>query len=236
MEEIWKNIPKFNGYKISNCGRVKNTNNKILKPFDNGNGYKQVHLMKNGKRYVKYVHRLVAECFIANPNNLPQVNHINFNKSNNQVDNLEWVTNQENNNHYIKSEFAKNVNIKRGQILASKYYKLYVKPIEEDIVNMYNKKYTMYEIAKKYKVGNSMVCRVLKNNGIKFRTTKRDIYCYKNNKLIEIFTSYNDIVKFLRNNQNIKGKDSTIKSEIKDAITMRRNNNKKYGYLWIAKV
>lgn len=62
--------------------------------------YIHVCLKKNGKRYTKDVHRLVAETFIPNPKNLPQVNHKNFDRRDNRVENLEWVTPEENNLHY----------------------------------------------------------------------------------------------------------------------------------------
>ena len=69
---------------------------KILTPIDNGRGYMKVELKHNGKKRKAYVHRLVAEAFIENPNNKPFVNHIDNNPSNNFVDNLEWCTHQEN--------------------------------------------------------------------------------------------------------------------------------------------
>lgn len=97
MKEIWKDVNGCNGlYQVSNEGRVKSmnynhTNNeKILKQCTVNGGYKQVVLFYNSKRKRKMVHRLVAEAFISNPLNLPQVNHKDENKENNCVDNLEW--------------------------------------------------------------------------------------------------------------------------------------------------
>lgn len=72
---------------------------KMARIMDNGHGYKQVQIMRNNKRYTKYVHRLVAECFIENPNNEPEVNHKDGNKANNKVENLEWCTRSENQKH-----------------------------------------------------------------------------------------------------------------------------------------
>lgn len=74
---------------------------------DNGHGYKQVQIMRNNKRYTKYVHRLVAECFIDNPNNLPEVNHKDGNKANNAVDNLEWCNRSQNQRHAYKTGLIK---------------------------------------------------------------------------------------------------------------------------------
>lgn len=94
MEEIWKDVVGYEGlYKISNLGRVYSLKTgKNLKQIDNGRGYLQVGLWKNGKRFCHKVHRLVAEAFIPNPNNLEEVNHKNEIKTDNRVENLEWCT------------------------------------------------------------------------------------------------------------------------------------------------
>lgn len=106
MEEIWKDIKDFEGlYQISNLGRVKSLNynrtgkEKILSLLDNGSGYFKVCLCSNGKVKQLYVHRLVAEAFIPNPNNLPEVNHKSEIKSQNNVENLEWCTAKYNMNY-----------------------------------------------------------------------------------------------------------------------------------------
>lgn len=77
-------------YQVSNLGRIQNSRGRILK-FDYSNkGYACVHLCKDGKSKKFRVHRLVAQAFIPNPDALPEVNHINFDKSDNNVSNLEW--------------------------------------------------------------------------------------------------------------------------------------------------
>ena len=94
MQEIWKDIPNYEGlYQVSNLGRVKSLfkYKKILKPRPR-NGYLRVSLTKNNKSTNYAVHRLVAQAFISNPNNLPEINHKDENKQNNCVDNLEFCT------------------------------------------------------------------------------------------------------------------------------------------------
>lgn len=93
--EIYKKIKEFPNYSISNLGNVRNDKTKrILKFYTKPSGYKQVQLGR--KTIPQYVHRLVAKAFIPNLDNKPQVNHINGNKGDNKVENLEWVTAREN--------------------------------------------------------------------------------------------------------------------------------------------
>lgn len=115
MSEIWKDIPGFEGlYQVSNLGRVKSlprqiwngkgyfiSKEKILHPNTLAKGYFQVELKKNKQRCSLQVHRLVAMTFIKNPNpeDLIQVNHLNGNKQDNRVENLEWSNNSLNQKH-----------------------------------------------------------------------------------------------------------------------------------------
>lgn len=101
MKEIWKDVKGFEGlYMISNLGRIKHYSNKnkwkILKQTNKKGSYFKIVLKCKDYTKSTRIHRLVAEAFIPNPNNLPQVNHIDMNKQNNKVDNLEWVTPKEN--------------------------------------------------------------------------------------------------------------------------------------------
>ena len=95
--EIWKPVVGFEGlYEVSNFGRVKSlkrntATDRLLKPH-NTKKYLQVCLCKNGVKADKLIHRLVAEAFIPNPDNLPEVNHKDENKLNNAVSNLEWIS------------------------------------------------------------------------------------------------------------------------------------------------
>lgn len=102
-KEIRKDIKGYEGvYKISNFGRVKSLKfgkERILKLCVSNNGYLVVNLCKNNKYRSHYVHRLVVEAFIPNPENKPEVNHINEDKINNMISNLEWCTRKYNLNY-----------------------------------------------------------------------------------------------------------------------------------------
>ena len=129
MKEIWKDICGFEGYyQISNMGRVqsldrcvianKHGGTKLLKGklmkltrakgrVSSDSKYLVVNLRKEGKNKVCEVHRLVAEAFISNPNNLPVPNHIDGNKENNCIQNLEWTSYSENNKHALDTGLRK---------------------------------------------------------------------------------------------------------------------------------
>lgn len=110
MEEIWKDIEGYEGiYQVSNLGRVKGLERydsnghllkeKILKTSINRDGYEKVSIQKNAKKKTYKIHRLVAIAFIPNVENKKEVNHIDGNKLNNRVNNLEWCTKEENERH-----------------------------------------------------------------------------------------------------------------------------------------
>lgn len=108
-EEEWKDIQGYEGlYQVSNLGNVKSLlNNRLLKPGKHSKGYLVVILCKNKKHKPFYVHRLVAQTFLENKDKCNQVNHIDGDKSNNNVCNLEWCNDYENKCHAYKNGLRK---------------------------------------------------------------------------------------------------------------------------------
>lgn len=107
MKEIFKPVPEFEMYEVSNLGRIKSfalyPDGRILKPSVTRDGYLRTALTKDSKVKHLSIHRLVALAFIPNPENKPEVNHINGIKTDNIVDNLEWSTSSENQLHAFKT-------------------------------------------------------------------------------------------------------------------------------------
>lgn len=136
-QEIWKDVVGYEGrYKVSNKGDVFSVERKdsrgikcggrTLRPVCDSYGYHCLNLSKNGVTKQKRVHRIVLEAFVPNPNNYPEVNHRDEDKTNNNVENLEWCTSKHNNNHgtrieriaQAQSKKVKAINIKTGEVLA----------------------------------------------------------------------------------------------------------------------
>lgn len=162
MIEVWKDIKDYEGlYQISNLGRVKSLkyrkSNKERILILNGaakHGYYMVGLCKNHKRKYVTVHRLVAEAFIPNPDNKPQINHKDENRRNNCVDNLEWVTAKENLNYGSHNE---KMTYTMHKVLSNQ-----VLCVETGLV--YN---SMKEAARKTGISVSGICLACKNHPIK---------------------------------------------------------------------
>ena len=167
-DEIWKDIKDYEGlYQISNYGNVKSLpkerrnrrgiyiqKEKLLSLTNTSTGYKKVELVKDGKRKGFKVHRLVAQAFIPNPDEKPQVNHIDGDKTNNYVDNLEWATASENSIHAYNT----GLNSNKKELN------------ENEIVSMYMNGITKEDIAKQYGVSNAVIKRILKENAVTLRT------------------------------------------------------------------
>ena len=103
MQEIWKDIEGYEGlYQVSSLGSIRNKKMNLKQSYDR-NKYRVITLCKNGIQKKYRVNRIVAIAFIPNNYNKAQVNHIDGNKENNCVNNLEWVTNKENMDHALKT-------------------------------------------------------------------------------------------------------------------------------------
>lgn len=158
-QEIWAFHPKYNRYLISNTGKVKNIiTGKISKATPNkSHGYISVTLISNeNKREINMVHRLVAETFLAYlNNNFYEVNHIDCNKSNNTLENLEWTTRRENIKHAVKN---KRFLSRKGEKSPS------CKFTDKDILimrEMKNNKIKLKDIAKKFNTSITYVCTLI---------------------------------------------------------------------------
>lgn len=173
VEEIWLPINGFEkSYEVSNQGRVKSLNRivpkscltletmnikeRILKPGIDKKGYLRIVLCSNGKMYTKKVHRLVAIHFIPNPDNLPEVNHIDTVKINNWVENLEWCTTQSNIAHAVSNGL---------------YSNRYQKFTDEIIAEVYKSRDKYSDIAKQYKISIPTILDI-KNGTRYFHKTK----------------------------------------------------------------
>ena len=108
MQTEWRKSESCPFFLASSAGEIMVADTgKLARIMDNGHGYKQVQIMRNNKRYTRYVHRLVAECYLNNPENLPEINHKDGNKANNAVDNLEWCNRSQNQRHAYKTGLIK---------------------------------------------------------------------------------------------------------------------------------
>lgn len=174
--EIWKDILEFeNTYQVSNLGNVKSKKtNKILSINKNKNGYCSICLFKNGKVVRKYIHRLVAQTFVLNPDNKTDVNHIDGIKSNNTIQNLQWVTKSENTKHAVKNNLIKYKSGENHHF--SKLNKQKVTEIREKYNNLNISK---EELSKEYNLNYATIWKIIEN------------LSWKDNNYIKRKTSWN---------------------------------------------
>lgn len=163
-EEVYKEIDGFKLYLVSNYGNILSNNNykrsgpRILKPIVQADGYLHFTLCKNKKKYQMPAHRIVAQTFISNPNDKPYINHINGNKMDNRVENLEWVTSSENTQHAFKIGLMKSPKYylgKKGELHPNSK-KLRVTDYKGEIVGIY---YGSAEAARELNISQASVSR-----------------------------------------------------------------------------
>ena len=176
-------IKNFDGYFIDDLGNVyttkKNGGGKTkirpLRQRTDKDGYKEVGLYYNNKRYFRRVHRLVAEAFISNPNHLPQINHKDGNKENNCVNNLEWVTCQDNLLHSFR------VLKRKPSITSAKAIKLTNK-ITKEVLYFSTEKDCAYYLNMSYEHLNKLL------------TGKKDIKKWRKGKFFQVeFVDIEDV-------------------------------------------
>lgn len=158
MNEEWRPVKGYEElYEVSNTGRVRSLDKyvknghssyrlhkgKVISLLKGEYGYIQVNLCCNRKMYKKYVHRLVAQAFIPNPDGLPQVNHKDEDKSNNCVENLEWCDAKYNINYGKRSDKVRDTSIKNGYWtgLSKKEYRKKYYEENKDNIKKHKKKY-----------------------------------------------------------------------------------------------
>lgn len=150
VKEIWKVIPHTKEmYEVSTLGRIKShkRKTKILK-VSSSLGYQQISLMVEGKRNVKMVHRLVMDAFTSNPHKKKTVNHINGNKADNRVENLEWATMSENMKHAYDTGLR-----------VVQYKKLSIKKVKE-IIKLLSKGVAQSKIAKLFSIHKNTISSI----------------------------------------------------------------------------
>lgn len=158
MEELWKEIPKYEDlYKVSNLGRIKNKQNKIL--GISKNGYSRISLNNKGSKTL-LIHRLVMLAF--KPEEYfegAEVNHKNGIKNDNRLENLEWCTRGENNKHAIRTGLRKKLILVGIENKNSKLKDTDINKIKE----LYKENKTQVEIAKIFNVNRMTIHRILNN-------------------------------------------------------------------------
>lgn len=165
-EEIWKET-EYNGYYISNLGRLKGKTGKVLKQQVSKNGYYIVAIKlgsRNGENKCLKIHRLVATAFIPNENDYPIVIHIDGNKLNNDINNLKWGTRAQSRKHDYEIGTVKALRGTNSH--HSKFSEEDIKWIKEHY-KPNNRKFGSRAIAKKYNVHHSTIGKILRNETYK---------------------------------------------------------------------
>ncbi len=226
-KEIWENILNYEGfYQISNLGNVRSLdrfitiNNKlsfkkgkIMVVSENNKEYKQISLSKNNKLKTFKIHRLIALAFIPNPNNYPYVNHIDGNKKNNNIINLEWCTAQMNIKHAYDMGL---MNAPKGKNSGASKLK------DEDILNIFilNKEGLGHrKIAKIYNISRVAIKIVLQRKSWRhieipemYLNHINTTCTIKNENIIEIFKLYKNDIKISDISKKYKVNRVTIES------------------------
>lgn len=198
MKEIWKDIPGYEGYyQASNLGRIKRLKGKyvpderVLKPQKRPNGYLSITLSKDKSRITKSIHRIVMLAFMGESK--LTVNHIDGDKHNNKLENLEYVTSRDNRRHVFTSKI-KITNIQK---------------FENDIINDYGKGFNLTKLIKKYHVDLRDLKKLLLKKGFELKEQRIGNYPKIINKKI-----INEIQAIYKNDPEITNKEISIKTGV----------------------
>ena len=176
MKEVWKSVKGFEGlYEVSNLGNIRSLDRieimqmknetirkrtkkgRILKLFLDGKGnYLQTNLSISGKHKMVLAHRVVATAFLPNPENLPEVNHKDENKTNNSVENLEWCDHKYNNNYGSKKFQTRGTRNPQN-----KFTEEMIRDIKQNYIP-YDEKFGAKAFQKKYGISLTHICAIAK--------------------------------------------------------------------------
>lgn len=213
-EELIEEWREYNGYKISNYGKIIGKKGKLLSTKIAKDGYVPTGIIDYGGKKIHGLHRVIATIFIPNPNNLPEVNHIDGVKHNNRVDNLEWVTKSENQLHEVRVLQQRN---------GEKNCKNKLK--EEQVIEIYNfckeGKMKYKDIAELYNIEACQVSLIVSGDKWKYLNleplprlirgargrSKKVIWINKNKEYASILKCYED----MKNTYGITICDESIK-------------------------
>jgi hypothetical protein len=237
MSEEWRDIPGFEGkYQVSTLGNVRSIDRtvgsrvysgRILRPRLEKRGYLRLTLSSGSFRKTDSVHRLVAIAFIENPQNLPAVNHIDGNKTNNKLENLEWVTHSQNSNHAVDTGLFDHISGEGSHLSKFKNEDIL------EVVNLLKEGKTPSEVSRITKISRPVCAkinlgkawrRVLKKYGVYTYPINKETKPFFNNKMKE-----DDILRILELSskgfsqkyiaEEVGASQSTICRNIEKALT-----------------
>lgn len=188
--ETWKPIKYYEGlYEVSNKGNVRSVDRhlmlgnkyclvkgKPLKASPNSKGYLKTDLCKNGQRKLHLIHRLVAEAFISNPNNLPCIDHINTIKTDNRVENLRWCSYKENSNNPLTIEHTRSKEVHEKRLATKRKNQSYHCEVPVYYIDEQGKKISFKSMSEAQRQTNVYKCYISRSIAKKRPTLGKQWY------------------------------------------------------------